>query len=264
MAPFNFEFPPVPAGEPLKVSATSYLAFQQCPAQAQARYRGQYPSESRASFTGALAHRIIARHLTSGPIADVPAASREEIGTALNHKMAGAGIHRPSDLEGVIAAVGDLYARFRRFPDEGFEAAEVELAAEPAIGVTLVGKIDAIYRDDQMDPLAPGPILRDWKTGALGEPLSQLLFYALLWALASQQMVSAVEAVSLLTGERLRHKPSAIDLTRVAVGVAELVTAFRTVWTDGAELERRGGPWCRYCPLLSDCPEGQSAGAINR
>lgn len=264
IAPFNFQFPPVPAGAPLKVSATSYLAFRQCPAQAQARYLGQYPPESKASFTGALAHRLIARHLRSGPIADVPLAVREEIGAALNHKMAGAGIRRPSDLEGVIAAVGDLYARFRRFPDEGFEAAEVELAAEPVTGVTLVGKIDAIYRTNQTNGEGSGPILRDWKTGALGEPLEQLFFYALLWALQEQQMVSAVEAVSLQTGERMRHTPSLVDLRRVADGVADLVSAVRTVWSDGHDLERRGGPWCRYCPLLTDCPEGQSADAINR
>jgi hypothetical protein len=253
-------FPPVPAGDSIKVSATTYLSFRQCPAQAEARLQGVYSAESRASFTGALAHRLFARHLNTGPIDDVGRAVREEIGIALNGKMAAIGVHRPSDLTEMIKQASALYDRFRQFPADGFEGAEVSLEAEPSEGVTLIGKIDAVFREER-----PGPILRDWKTGSLGEPMEQLLFYALVWAMERGEMAAAVEAVSLQTGERMWRTPSVAELSAVALHVADLVTEVRTAWTSaGASTERRGGPWCRYCPLLEACPEGRSADAINR
>jgi hypothetical protein len=253
-------FPSVPAGDSVKVSATTYLSFRQCPAQAEARLQGVYSAESKASFTGALAHRLFARHLTTGPIDDVNQAVREEIGSALNGKMAAIGIHRPSELTEMIREATALYDRFRHFPGDGFEAAEISLEAEPSEGVKLIGKIDAVFREEQT-----GPILRDWKTGSLGEPIEQLMFYALVWALERGELVSGVEAVSLQTGERMRRAPSLGELSAVARHIADLVTAFRTIWSSvGATTERRGGPWCRYCPLLEDCSEGRSADAINR
>jgi len=245
------------------VSATTYLSFRQCPAQAEARLQGVYQAESKASFTGALAHRLFARHLNGGPIGDVGQAIREEIGAALNGKMAAIGIHRPSELNEMILAAGALYDRFRHFPADGFEAAEISMEAEPCEGVKLVGKIDAVFRED-----LPGPILRDWKTGGLGEPIEQLLFYALVWALEKGEMVAAVEAVSLQTGERVRKTPSEVELAGVASNLAELVTQVRTAWSSASGIHsasaiRRGGPWCKYCPLLDTCPEGRSAEAIN-
>lgn len=250
-------FPPVAPGEPVKISASTYLAYRQCPAQAQARFQRLYSPESKASFTGALAHRLFARHLETGPIDDLGQAVREEIGAGLNQKMVALGLRRPSDLEEVVRQVGALYDRFRRFPSEGFEAAEVDLEVEPAEGVTLLGKIDAVYRDG-----LSGAVLRDWKTGGLGEPLDQLLFYALVWTLRENEMAGMVEAVSVQTGERMSQVPTTTELEDVAQHVADLVTAMRRAWSNGSEVERRGGPWCRYCPLLTDCPEGQSASAI--
>lgn len=250
-------FPPVVPGEPVKISASTYLAYRQCPAQAEARFQRVYSPESKASFTGALAHRLFARHLERGPIEDFTQAVREEIGAGLNQKMIALGLRRPSDLEEVVRQVGALYDRFRRFPTEGFEAAEVELEVEPTDGVTLHGKIDAVYREGLV-----GPVLRDWKTGGLGEPLDQLLFYALVWALRRHEMAGLVEAVSVQTGERMSQVPTSVELVDVAQKVADLVTAMRQAWSIGSEVERRGGPWCRYCPLLVDCSEGQSASAI--
>jgi hypothetical protein len=240
----------------VQVSATSYVSYRQCPAQAEARFRGIYGPESRASFTGALAHRIFARHLRHGPIADVGQAAREEIGSGLNPKLAPAGIGRPSDLADVIKQVGALYERFRRFPVEGFESAEVELEAEPVAGVFLVGKIDAVFRPGR------GPILRDWKTGSLGEPLDQLMFYALVWALQRQEIPETVEAVSLQTGERMSSAPTERDLEEVAGNVVAMVAAVRAARQSEQELERRGGPWCRWCPLLPDCREGAAAASL--
>ncbi len=251
-------FPPVPAGDPIKVSATTYIAFRQCPAQAEARFQGVYPPESKHSFLGVVAHRVFARHLTSGPIEDLPQAIREEIGSGLNPKLAALGIHRPSELEELIRTMGSLYERFRRFPQDGFEAAEVSLEAEPVEGVVLIGKIDAVFSEG-----SPTPLLRDWKTGSLGEPMDQLMFYALVWALARNEVPAAVEAVSLQTGERLRSAPTVASLTQVASQVADLVTSVRLNWASGEAAQLRGGPWCRYCPLLPDCPEGSVAVAFN-
>ena len=82
-------FPSVEPGEPVVLSATAFVTYQRCPEQALGRMRGQFPAESRRSFSGNLAHRIFARHLSSGPIPEqgFAAACREEIGIALNPKL---------------------------------------------------------------------------------------------------------------------------------------------------------------------------------
>ena len=198
---------------------------------------------------------MFARHLNTGPIEDVDQAIREEIGTALNGKMAAIGIHRPSELTEMIREASALYDRFRHFPADGFEAAEISLEAEPSDGVKLIGKIDAVFREDR-----PGPILRDWKTGSLGEPIEQLLFYALVWALERGEMVAAVEAVSLQTGERMRRTPSVAraDDRRPPhrrSGDARSGPAGRLTLRLRLRTERRGGPWCRYCPILAIAPK---------
>ena len=56
--------------------------------------------------------------------------------------------------------------------------------------------------------------------------------------------------------------PSTADVTRVAGEVAQLVDDIRAHWSNGSPLARNGGPWCKYCPLLDDCAEGKSAGAL--
>lgn len=211
------------------------------------------------SFVGAVAHRLFARHYQSGPISDLGQAVREEIGSSLNAKLTAVGIHRPSQLEDTIRTVGVLYERFRRFPGDGFREAEVPLEVEVAPGVQLLGKVDAVFDDGEGILL-----LRDWKTGPLGDPLVQLMFYALVWAFEGRQMPVAVEAVSVSTGERLRQNPTISQLQEVADDLARLVAAFRTEWPNGVEPTRSGGPWCRYCPLLLECSEGAVAIAINQ
>jgi hypothetical protein len=88
------------------------------------------------------------------------------------------------------------------------------------------------------------------------------MFYSLLWALDRAEIPAYVEAVSVQTGERYRTVPSADDVRRVASDVGRLVDEMRRAWSDGATLARDGGPWCRFCPLLDDCPEGQSTEAL--
>jgi hypothetical protein len=246
-------------GDAIKVSASTYVTYKKCPAQAGARLQGIYGPESRPAFLGILAHRIFSRHLTSGPIPpeDFVQACREEIGgSALNNKL-GELEMRPSALAAAIEEVRGLYERFTRLPREGFEGSEHTIEATVADGVDLMGTVDAVYRDD-----LGGFRLVDWKTGELGDPEDQLLFYALLWLVERGEPPAYVEAVSVRTGERYRTVPSSADIGKVAAELGELVDVIRTAWATGGALARTGGPWCRHCPLLEDCDEGKAVGAL--
>jgi len=246
-------------GDAIRVSASTYVTYKKCPAQAGARLQGIYGPDSRPSFVGILAHRLFSRHLTSGPIPseDFVQACREEIGgSALNNKLGGLEL-RPSTLAGVIEEVRGLYERFVKLPKEGFEGSEHTIEFTVADGIDLVGTVDAVYRED-----LGGFRLVDWKTGELADPEDQLLFYALLWALERGELPAYVEAVSVRTGERYHTVPSTADVAKVAAEVGELVDAVRTAWITDGELSRRAGPWCRHCPLLEDCDEGRTAGAL--
>lgn len=246
-------------GDPIRVSATTYVAWKRCPDQANARLQGRYGPDTRPAFLGSLAHRIFSRHLRQGPIASdrFEQACREEIGASgLNNKM-GPLEMRPSKLAGLIEEVHQLYQRFVKFPDEGFEGAEEELDVSVEGDLELVGTVDAVYRED-----LAGYRLVDWKTGDLGDPEDQLMFYALLWGLRRDDLPAYVEAVSVKTGERFRAVPSSADVGKVASEVADLVNQMRGAWHHGSELTRRAGPWCRYCPILDECSEGQAVTAL--
>ena len=251
--------PHVIPGEHLRLSASTYVAWKKCPDSANARLKGIYGPDTRPAFLGSLAHRIFSRHLTAGPITseEFVQACKEEIGGSnLNHKLAGLEM-KPSSLASVIEEVRGLYERFTRLPTEGFEGSEVEIDYETDDAVQLVGTVDAVYRED-----LGGHRLVDWKTGELGEPEDQLLFYALLWALDYDDIPSYVEAVSVRTGERYRSIPSNADIDRVAAEVAELASEMRRAWSEDSPLPKRAGPWCRFCPILSECDEGKSAEAL--
>ncbi len=250
-------FPSPPPGDPVKVSATTFVTWRRCPESARARLDGHYGPETRHGFVGALAHRVFARHLLRGPVEDpmLEQVCREEIGAALNPKMSDLGL-RPSQLREVIDEVGDLYRRFRRLATGRPEGVEVSVSAEPATGVTLVGAVDAVFEDPT------GVRLVDWKTGGLGDPADQLDFYALTWALERGRAPQVVEALSVRTGERYEARPTVEGLTRVAEAVSRLVGEVRRAWQRGSDLRREAGPWCRYCPVLDTCPEGRSAASI--
>jgi hypothetical protein len=208
---------------------------------------------------GSLAHRVFSRHLDSGPIApaEFVQACREEIGSSsLNGRMADL-YPRPSDLAAAIEEARALYDRFAKLPTKGFEGAEIEITHEPAADVELVGTVDAIYRAD-----LGGHRLVDWKTGDIGDSEDQLSFYALLWALDRGEIPVRVEAVSVKTGDIHRTEPSESDVSAVALEVAAIIDKLRQAWEVGSTLNRRPGPWCRFCPILEECPEGQSAKAL--
>ena len=251
-------FPSVEPGEPVVLSATAFVTYQRCPEQALGRMRGQFPAESRRSFSGNLAHRIFARHLSSGPIPEqgFAAACREEIGIALNPKLSALRL-RPRQLDGVIEEVSALYQRFCRLGMAGFAGAEVALEAAPAEGVTLRGKVDAVFDDG-----AAGTRLTDWKTGAVGDAGPQLGFYSLLWALERGDLPGRVEAVSLASGERAEEVPTRTGVQQTAAQAAAAVSALRGAFAAEGHLERAAGPWCRWCPLLEECEEGRATTAL--
>jgi hypothetical protein len=252
------EFPAVPAGDPIRISASTFVVFRQCPASALARLAGQWGPESRPAFTGGLAHRIFAKHLNEEPIGreEFARVCRSEIGASnLNHKLGALGL-KPSQLGRVIDEVGAMYQRFKKIPVEGFAGAEVAITVEPAEGVTLVGSIDAVFEGDT------GARLVDWKTGELGDVGDQLGFYALLWSLERRELPNTVEAMSVKTGERVSELPDTATVAETAARVADMVEGVRGAWDSGTELDRRGGPWCGYCPLLDGCPEGRAATKI--
>lgn len=249
------EFPRVIAGERIAVSATLFMTHARCPDQALGRLHGIYPDESRASFKGGLAHRMFARHLGTGPIADddFDRVCKQEIGAALNPKLGSLGM-KPSELSAVIQEVGDLYQKFKSLSSAGFRVAEVFIETEPATGVTLRGSIDAVFDDED------GVRLVDWKTGGLYETQQQLSFYALLWALEHGRLPARVEAVSIGSGERLAATPTVPAVTKTAEAVAAMVNELRTALAQSQDhLLRTGGPWCRYCPSLDECSEGAAA-----
>jgi hypothetical protein len=250
--------PPIDDGEPLTVSATLYKTYLACPQQALGRLHGEYPPDSLASFKGSLAHRLFARHLADGPIGDVAAACREEIGAGrMSIKMQGLGIGKPSALAPIIAEVGDLYDRFKRFPTDGFRAAEVAIEVELEGEVTLKGKVDAVYDEDG------GTRIVDWKTGSrIDHSDGQLHFYCHAWAQQHGELPVAAEAVSVKTGERSTIKPTVEQATATGAAVVAMVNTLRRAFRERTELERRGGPHCQWCPLLDGCVEGQAATAV--
>lgn len=250
-----FDFPAINPGEPVRISASTFVAFQQCPDNALARLQGEWGPESRAAFTGGLAHRLFARHLSDEPISeqDFGQVCRAEIGGSnLNYKLGELGL-KPSELGKVIDEVGAVYDRFKKLPAEGFVGAEVSVTVEPVEDVTLVGSVDAVFTGD------PGVRLVDWKTGELGDVVDQLHFYALLWVLEKQEMPHLVEAVSVRTGERVTEVPSSAIVAATATQVADMVGQIRSAWASGRGIERRGGPWCKFCGILESCTEGRAA-----
>jgi hypothetical protein len=253
-------FPSIPDGDPLFVSATLYRTYLQCPEQALGRLQGMYAPESIPGFRGSLAHRLFARHLTDGPIppGDVQQACREEIGAGLNPKLGALGLNKPSTLAPIIAEVGDLYTRFRRFPSEGFRAAEIAIEHDVGGSVTLRGKVDAVFDDPDW-----GVRIVDWKTGSfLDDAGDQLDFYAMAWAVDTDELPGRVEAISVPTGERVGIEPSENGVASTCERVVGMVTELRAAFESGDELERRAGPGCRFCPLLEGCGEGAAAVAI--
>jgi hypothetical protein len=253
------QFPAVPPGERIVVSASAFVAFEQCPENANARFRGEYGPPSRPSFVGGLAHRLFARHLDQGPIASeaFEQVCKEEIGStpSLNLSMGQLSL-KPSQIPAVVSEARELYERFVKFPADGFQGAEVSLEVEPDRDVVLRGRIDAVFEDS-------GEVrLVDWKTGRINEVDDQLGFYALLWGLEHGALPAAVEAVSVKTGERQRSEPTVDAVTALAGRVATMVSTVRAGWAAGEELHRVGGPWCTYCPLLERCTEGRAATAV--
>jgi hypothetical protein len=245
----------VQQGEKFPVSATLYMTFLKCPQQALARLQGMYPEPSKDMFRGLLAHRIFAKHLVDGPIAadEFDLVCRQEAGKHLGGSMASLGM-KPSEFRVISANVEELYERFRRLPTGGFAGAEVEVESQPAEGVVLRGRVDAVFID------ADGTRIVDWKTGSyLEDAESQLEFYAMTWRSANGVLPVRMEALSLKTGEKRVIVPTDESVAATEEQVADMISALRTAMAALSELARTAGPYCHWCPLLEDCTEGSTA-----
>jgi len=248
-------FDEIAPGHRISVSATLFVTYRRCPQQALARLQGVYPPQTRASFKGSLAHRVFAHHLESGPIGEdrFGEVCRREAGASLGEAMAALRM-KPSQFRAIVGEVADLYQRFAALPMDGFVVAERSIEVEPAEGVTIRGRVDAVFNDD-------GDVrIVDWKTGAdLEGAEPQLDFYAMAWEEAFGERPGTLEAVSIRTGEKISRSPTDGDVERVRGNVAAMVRELRVAMASGRELPRTAGPFCRWCPLLEDCAEGAAA-----
>lgn len=252
-------FADIQSGEEIAVSATLFVTYRSCPQQALARLRGIYPQPTVAMFRGSLAHRIFAKHLEDGPISDTDfvAVCKSETGANLNAQMVDVGLNTMREFTAVVEQVRELYDRFRELSTDGFDGAEVVIQEKVGAGVTLKGRVDAVFVDDD------GVRIVDWKTGSyLGSTKDQLDFYALGWSRSTGTRPNRTEAVSLTTGEKLLYEPTEGDIAETEHSVAQMVQALRSAITSGADLLRDGGPHCAWCPLLEDCAEGQAAASV--
>ena len=91
--------------------------------------------------------------------------------------------------------------------------------------------------------------------------MKRIFFPAFLVSIALL-MPAVAEAVSVKTGERSALEPTMERATTTGAAVVEMVNTLREAFREDRELERRGGPYCRWCPLLETCAEGNAATAV--
>lgn len=245
----------ISVGEEFPVSATLFVTYLKCPQQALARVQGVYPEPSMDLFRGSLAHRIFARHLVDGPIQDeeFTTVCRQEAGAHLGGTMASLSM-KPSEFRAVTAQVAQLYDTFKQLPSDGFIGAEVEVDSEPVEGISLRGRVDAVFLDND------GMRIVDWKTGSfLDDSEPQLDFYAMAWRLLHGELPARLEAISLKTGEKRVSVPTADGVGETEGRVAAMIEELRDAMRNRSDLPRTAGPYCGWCPLLDDCGEGAAA-----
>lgn len=234
----------------LRISATLYTTWLNCPAAARARIEGHYPPSTIHTFRGLLAHRIFARHLTHGPIPtdNYQQVARSEIGGSnLNYVIRDLGL-KPSQVRIEIDRSQMVYDVFTTLPlhRHGYTGIEESFTVPLTPGVELVGRIDAITRTGQ---------IIDWKTGNLDNAEAQLDFYLLAHTLAGHTepgVTPSASAISIPSGEIVTTTYTARKAALLADHLGHLIADLTTPTPPAP----RGGPWCRYCPLNQTCPEG--------
>ncbi len=245
------ELPSFTPGPPLVISASSFQRFMQCPDQGLSHFRGIYGKTSREGWIGQLVHRLIARDLTDGRIKDIELVARMEIGsTHLNIDLAAVG--KPSDIRRAISEATEVYARFCELPRPELSEIEVTVVHHAGDDVTLKGRMDGIQQ------MSDGVAIVDWKKGPIRpETRHQMAFYGLLWVLERHSLPVDLQAISIQTGERASFPATVADLERTVGVIAGLVHDVRTAMIGDEPLPKEPGPWCRYCPVLDTCDEGQ-------
>ena len=242
-------------GEPLSISASLFTVYSKCPQQALARVQGIYGAPSVAAFKGSLAHKIFAHHLQDGEIPSEQFEQRckELVGQHFGGQMAS--LHMTnSGFSELVVGVEELYERFKLLPTDGFSSAETPFDVDLGNGLTLRGRIDAVYDDEN------GKRIVDWKTGSfLGDAAPQLEFYAMAWQVLHDELSVATEASSLATGENMHIAPTQESVESTIHSVGQMIEQLRSAIEAGSDLARVAGPYCQWCPLLDTCDEGASA-----
>ncbi|HUP74520.1 MAG TPA: PD-(D/E)XK nuclease family protein [Acidimicrobiales bacterium] len=124
--------------------------------------------------------------------------------------------------------------------------------------VTLQGKVD--LQLGQPEGTTAGKVLVDFKTGRFSPAhLEDLRFYALIETLRIGTPPRRVASYYLDQGRFIPEEVTVAQLEttvmRVVAGIEKMV-----MLEDSARVPRKiTGPACRWCPLLDDCDEGQSA-----
>jgi hypothetical protein len=124
--------------------------------------------------------------------------------------------------------------------------------------VTLQGKVD--LQLGQPEGTTAGKVLVDFKTGRFSPShLEDLRFYALIETLRIGTPPRRVASYYLDQGRFIPEEVTVAQLettvVRVVAGIEKMV-----MLEDTTRVPRKiTGPACRWCPLLDDCDEGQSA-----
>ena len=233
----------------LRISATLYTTWLNCPTSAQARLDGHYQPPTIHTFRGLLAHRIFAHHLNHGPIPPdnyIQVARSEIGGSQLNYIIRDLGL-KPSQVRLEIDRSQHLYDVWQTLPLHryGYTGIEESFTVPLNPGAELVGRVDAVTRTGQ---------IIDWKTGSLDNAEPQLAFDLLAWTLAGRTepgITPSAAAIAIPTGEVLTVTYTPTLAAKLADDLAQLIADLT-----GPTPPPRGGPWCRYCPIHQTCPEG--------
>jgi len=124
--------------------------------------------------------------------------------------------------------------------------------------VTLQGKVD--LQLGQPDGTTAGKVLIDFKTGRFSPMhLEDLRFYSLIETLRIGTPPRRVASYYLDQG---RFVPEDVTVAHLETTVMRVVGGIeKMVALEGGDREpvKITGPACRWCPLVADCAEGQSA-----
>jgi hypothetical protein len=123
--------------------------------------------------------------------------------------------------------------------------------------ITLAGKVDLTL--GSADGMRAGKVLVDLKTGGFSPVhLEDLRFYALIEAVVRGVPPRKVASHYLESARLVPEDVTAPMLRSAAERVIGAVHRWVELRTGSESAARKTGPVCRWCPVLSSCPDGQA------